>query len=141
MQLLMTDYEHISDMTDKELCIKVAEFANWTCVVEENGELTGFVPTGKSPAELRSTGLAGYGSDGYRAILPCYIDDLNAMHEAEKIFVKFDGCVWGKDWDLYCDNLAKVCFMSEPTNCLCRATAKQRAIAFVMTMDIIKNNS
>ena len=135
------NYEHIIDMADGEICIKVAEFSNWTCVAEENGQLTGFVPSGKSPATLRSPGMAGYGSDGYRAILPNYLDDLNAMHEVEKIFVKHDGCAWGDDWELYCDNLGKVCFMSEPTNCLCRATAKQRAIAFVMTMDIIKNNN
>jgi hypothetical protein len=73
--------------------------------------------------------------------LPRYIYDLNLMHEVEKVFVKHDGCVWGDDWELYCQNLEKVCFMSESTNCLCRATAKQRAEAFIITMEFLKNDN
>ena len=67
-----------------------------------------------------------------------YYNNLNLMHEAEEVFVQHDGCVWGKDWDKYCKELANVCFMAEPANCLCRATAAQRAEAFLKVFNLWK---
>jgi hypothetical protein len=133
-------------MADNELRTKVAEFSGlwhdcgrgvvWTggTTMDYDDEPYAYECLSGIPHQLFLKGAK------CRKELPYYENDLNAMHEVEKIFVKHDGCAWGDDWELYCDNLGKVCFMSEPTNCLCRATAKQRAIAFVMTMDIIKNN-
>jgi hypothetical protein len=67
--------------------------------------------------------------------LPDYLCDLNAMHEAEKVFIQGDGCVWGESWEKYCNHLAGTVFLADPVNCLMRATAAQRAEAFCLTLE------
>ncbi len=72
-------------------------------------------------------------------ILPDYLNDLNAMHEAEKILTP-------KQWNTYTVNLARTiaeCHdanikVSVPTNVLLSATAAQRAEAFLRTLGLWK---
>ena len=57
--------------------------------------------------------------------LPDYCNDLNAMHEAEKIF----------DNALYCRYIDELCTQAiKGKNCMYLATAAQRAEAFVRTI-------
>jgi hypothetical protein len=60
--------------------------------------------------------------------IPDYLNDLNAMHEAEKIAFK-NGIIWGR----YFDELLIVC---GEKNDVATATAAQRAEAFLKTLNL-----
>lgn len=68
--------------------------------------------------------------------LPDYLNDLNAMHEAEKVLnPPASGCLTdasthSKEWLEYSNQLAWVC----PMGTWIRATAAQRAEAFLRTL-------
>ena len=121
----MTHEEWIK-LTPDEQRIKVAELCGWVAHIDDFDKECVCVwwsnPLGNKAV------APGVGH------LPDYLNDLNAMHEAESLFVQHDGCVWGDDWERYCKELSKICTLAEPANCLMRATAAQRAEAFVLTM-------
>lgn len=114
-------FESYDRLFESEKRIYVAELCGWTNIFWDGDDWVG-TPLNKI-----------YTLSGREPSIPDYLNDLNAMHEAEKIFIQEDGCVWGKDWETYCKHLEKICFLAEPTNCLMRATASQRAKAFVLT--------
>jgi hypothetical protein len=69
--------------------------------------------------------------------LPDYLNDLNAMHEAEKML---EG---GRTWNRYTDELGKACYYNPSVHCLrslaniiVSATAAQRAEAFLRTLNL-----
>jgi len=63
---------------------------------------------------------------GTSACLPDYLNDLNAMHEAEKVLTD-------KQWEEYGDYLEK---MINPVKGCLHATAAQRAEAFLRTLNL-----
>ena len=120
-------------MTPEAQRIAIAEARGWLVFtrVAENGESHGFPPKGWKP----TTKCSAYQSNRLAYYLPDYLNDLNAMHEAENIFgttiektaymenILFtmntdpagDGS-WHEQWDV------------------CHATAAQRAEAFLCTI-------
>ena len=63
------------------------------------------------------------------AQLPDYINDLNAMHEAEKMFRNA----------IYCRYISELCDLAiKENNCMYMATAAQRAEAFLKTLNLWK---
>ena len=67
--------------------------------------------------------------------IPDYLNDLNAMHEAEKVLDGLD--CFPNPRLVYYDNLRDVCRNPEPTNCW-SASAAQRAEAFLKTLGLWK---
>ena len=104
--------------------IKIAEICGWKFIkIKNEFRYVAIAPDGR----------VFHANFGDVSFLPDYLTDLNAMHAAEEKFVQHDGCVWGQEWEEYCKHLADICFMTEPANCLARATAPQRAEAFLRT--------
>lgn len=77
--------------------------------------------------------------DQYRA--PDYLNDLNAMHEAEKVLD--DGVLWkgylNRLWDVVCPQFEQMSGLNAAIGLLLvHATAKQRAEAFLKTLNLWK---
>jgi hypothetical protein len=89
-------------MTDKQINIAIAKACGW---------------------EEESFGPSWYESSSK---MPDYCNDLNAMHEAEKIF----------DHALYCRYINELCDITiKGNNSMYMATASQRAEAFLKTIN------
>lgn len=73
--------------------------------------------------------------------LPDYLNDLNAMHEAEKMLQTPTGNYLCKTWWNYRSNLIDICERdSEEQGCKhLSATAAQRAEAFLKTLNLWTN--
>jgi hypothetical protein len=100
-------------MTDEQINAAIAEACGWTNIcncVYRHRKLWGYPPL-----------KAGQGGNAFK-MLPNYCADLNAMHEAEKVF----DCP-----ELYDGNLIKVCGGAQY---IWHATARQRAEAFLRTL-------
>ena len=101
-------------MTDEQINGAIAKACGWKAVCVEFGRIQAF----DNGAELRPD-------------LPDYCNDLNAMHEAEKMLKGYEQIatyVWhlenrSGDWSTYEHLMAT------------HATARQRAEAFLRTMD------
>ena len=107
-------------LTEEEQRIKVAELCGWVY----DGKRV--AATGR-PAEsiwMRE------GKWGRMFEMPDYIYDLNAMHEAEDLVFAHIHSEVGEQYSL---KLVEICAGSERESI--RATAAQRAEAFVLTMD------
>jgi hypothetical protein len=103
--------------------IAIAEACGWTRIEGNHGFASN--PTGIDP------------SDELRDDVPDYLNDLNAMHEAEKML---EGA---KNWNCYTDILGKLCHyipeihgLRSFVNIIVSATAAQRAEAFVKTLGL-----
>lgn len=108
-------------MTAEEQRIAIAEACGWTEIIPHMGEYVGRL-----------------GNHSYGKRIPDYLNDLNAMHEAERVLIKS-----GK-WEAYKIEIWKI-FTSSPqfvereTGKLygaddIHATAAQRAEAFLRTL-------
>lgn len=107
-------------MTPEEQCIAIAEACGWTYLKTElgtywwNDELNKTLPPD---------------DDGFRPC-PDYLNDLNAMHEAETVMTD-------QQRTSYLDKLYEVCnphsMLNDDWNLTC-ATACQRAEAFIRTI-------
>ena len=64
----------------------------------------------------------GYTLSQFTEQVPDYLNDLNAMHEAEKVLTTFD------EWDIYC------VYLGDTQPSCAKATARQRAEAFLRTL-------
>lgn len=71
--------------------------------------------------------LAGTDTGGYRALVPDYLNDLNAMHEAEKVLAD-------NQWTDYANALTDLAPCSRRG--MISATAAQRAEAFLKTLNL-----
>ena len=100
--------EEWAELSDREKRIKIAELCGWQCNHSDVGML---IPPGKNSLD------DAVGFD----ILPDYLNDLNAMHEAEKM-------IKGKMIHHYLEALEEYVYPA-------MATAAQRAEAFALTMD------
>jgi len=107
-------------MTDEQMRIAIAEACGWK------------VPNGCTNYRVRPEGSRVF----FNPLtdddpLPDYLNDLNAMHEAEKTLLKIDGCQ--AHWETYSNILtAKLGCVD-----IFHATARQRAEAFLKTKGII----
>ena len=108
-------------MTSAQQRIAIAEACGWTEISDWGaGGINGKHPT-----------------EPWVEVIPDYLNDLNAMHEAEKM-------LWGMDWSnryAFNDNLANI-LKGRTVNrndwdaeTLLDATAAQRAEAFLRTID------
>jgi hypothetical protein len=99
-------------MTDEKINIAIAEACGWT----------GFNPD-NIPDCLQYTARSPSGKWG---LIPDYCNDLNAMHEAEKVFTTA----------LYCRYINELCDLTiKGNNSMYMATARQRAEAFLRTIN------
>lgn len=118
-----------SEMTDDELRIKVAELCGW----ERGPKVSSWIGVANSCWHRKSE------QDGWQDNPPDYPQDLNACHEMEEHIPE-------NKWFEWCGNMAKVCGVERESSDMTigeivhrtfstnRATARQRAEAFVMTM-------
>jgi len=101
-------------MTDEQINIAVAEVCGFLRPRYSNGVLVAYAHTSPDGGFFGTTGV------------PDYINDLNAMHEAEKIF----------DHALYCRYINELCDITiKGNNSMYMATARQRAEAFLKTLN------
>ena len=120
-------------MKPEQQRIAIAEACGWR--IESDGACTFVYP----PNEKMGT---GYRMNDIRhpkiiRLLPDYINDLNAMHEAER-FLDYDQC------EQYASDLWDIIMCAEesmenppPSNFACiHATAAQRAEAFLKTLNL-----
>jgi hypothetical protein len=97
-------------MEDEQINIAIAEVCGWIIIKACDGSLIGKLKNEQGPMEE----------------IPDYCNDLNAMHEAEKIF----------DAALYCRYINELCDLTiKGKNCMYMATARQRAEAFLRTIN------
>lgn len=99
-------------MTDEQMRIKIAEACGW-------------IHHHMRPSETERLQKKWY----YLSDLPNYLNDLNAMHEAERMLPV-------AQWDRYTQWLGE---LAKGTRrfVVCHATARQRAEAFLKTKGII----
>jgi hypothetical protein len=99
-------------MTDEQINIAIAEACGYKNVT-----------IGVTEGTIRV--VVGYKHHTFDEEIPDYCNDLNAMHEAEKIF----------DAALYCRYINELCDLTiKGKNCMYMATARQRAEAFLKTI-------
>jgi len=116
--------EQWAKLTPEEQRIKVAELCGWSDIWYSHEQGQPF-------------GLTGYYKETklYRRLVPHYLNDLNAMHEAEKLLFTEAGTEHLEyefaDWlgEIVPDKPTDI------THWMVHATAAQRAEAFVLTMD------
>ncbi len=103
-------------MTNEQINIAIAEACGWDFDPTECAEWGSRQSWCKSP----------HGKVVFRHNIPDYCNDLNAMHEAEKIF----------DHALYCRYINELCDITiKGNNSMYMATAVQRAEAFLRTIN------
>lgn len=116
------------ELTPVQQRIKVAELCEWTDVrvAISWGGVPGVI--GTCPPEYRSPLVWQYHGNPYNNLTPDYLNDLNAMHEAEETL----------DRDMLGEYLAYLMKAQGETVISWRlpfATAAQRAEAFVLTLE------
>jgi len=95
-------------MTNEQINIAIAEACGWKYEKNETHAPDGSFWWSKEPE------------------IPDYCNDLNAMHEAEKVF----------DTALYCRYINELCDLTiKGNNSMYMATARQRAEAFLKTIN------
>ncbi len=110
-------------MTPEQQRIAIAEACGWTIAANDSEFVLYWHP---SKSEMvRYPDKAEYNQ------LPNYLNDLNAMHEAEKVLSRGDGYYQRGGYGLYKTALAEVCDEQHPID----ATAAQRAEAFLRTLN------
>jgi len=98
-------------MNDSEMQIAIAEACGWK--LHPKNDYIVIPPNSPNSVQPRHT-------------LPDYLNDLNAMHEAEKSLLETE------DWICYHDELRDMIFP------VWHATARQRAEAFLKTLNLWK---
>jgi hypothetical protein len=104
-------------MTDEQINIAIADACGWDMDPEEAHKWESRGRWVKSPR----------GQMKFRHAIPDYCNDLNAMHEAEKVF---------NSWSFwhYADILNRLVPANMGKDSYIRATARQRAEAFLRTL-------
>jgi hypothetical protein len=112
-------------MTEEQINIAIAEACGWSCIKERTEEHVDL----DSRTVTHITGISGY-PKGWDSLnyLPDYVNDLNAMHEAEKSLKYDPENTWlTGGYSLYVQAL--------PYGNEIRATSRQRAEAFLRALD------
>jgi hypothetical protein len=117
-------------MTNEEIRIKVAEACGWKSPFNEREWLHGSGPEGEDVYGK----FVGTDPCGDREQVPNYPFDLNACHEMEKVFIGADK---SPNYSQYRQQLYKVC--NNSPELAIRATARQRAEAFLRTLNLWKD--
>lgn len=111
-------------MTDEEINVAIAEACGWRNV----RELDDIYPDGSVAAGIWRQGADP--ADSQERAIPDYCNDLNAMHEAEKVLSAAQRYAnlrnLSQDWRSWNDGTAYLA--------ICYATARQRAEAFLRTI-------
>ena len=107
-------------LTDKQIVIKIAEFCGWEHHPEQGEVACWCRPGHRLPGNRDFISEMG---------LPSYLDNLNAMHEAEKELSNMQGIKYRLLLSANSDENPKEFLTVEAA--MCHATARQRAIAFV----------
>jgi hypothetical protein len=117
-------------MTDQELRIKVAELVGLTDI------RMGMYEECEHCSPLQET-LICTDSVGYRIPVPAYEEDLNAMHEAEEQSTIFQSWRDTERWLRFLSlaTIGRACESEPDCAFVLRATARQRAEAFVKAME------
>jgi len=103
-------------MDKNKQIIAIAEYCGWQQVMELHGYIKGIRPPTR----------------GWITV-PDYLNDLNAMHNAEKHLLNREG----DDWGIYCDNLMDIIVSAagySAADLYCHASAATRAEAFLKTI-------
>jgi hypothetical protein len=110
-------------MTDQEINAAIAEWCGWQDIYAVNNKLCGLPPHGYFKASEMM----------YHTDIPDYLNDLNAMHKAEDTLTP-------DQLTEYCNRLtAPVSAVGIPHKSKgIRATARQRAEAFLRTLNLYK---
>lgn len=114
-------------MTPEQQRIAIAEACGWKGISPEY--LTGYAPWRQSPYSQRVMGdLDSLPLDP----LPDYLNDLNAMHEAEQVLIN------SSRYHIYCNWLDQLVGSRHHPHKACSksATAAQRAEAFLRTLNL-----
>ena len=111
-------------MNPEQQCIAIAEACGWTAKEDKDGFWRAVDPSGNMTHKLWISE-----SNVWSAGIPDYLEDLNAMHEAEKTLTK-------KQLQTYLDILADAPreSMYQTWSTSVFATAAQRAEAFLRTI-------
>lgn len=104
-------------MTDEQINIEIAKALGWRDVRPN----AGWIPDGVKPGFPECANPA-------RFEIPDYTLDLNSMHEAEKLLNE-------DQWSEYGDQIE---MMKNPVKGWLHATARQKAEAFLKTLDLWK---
>lgn len=110
-------------MNKEKQRIKIAEACGWS-----NLQYSDYKPLGKAQ-------LVGRHPDGSKQNLlrvPDYLNDLNAMHEAEKVLSRGKNYNQFGGFGFYLKTLGQICYEA---SCV-YATAAQRAEAFLKTLNL-----
>jgi hypothetical protein len=115
-------------MTDRQINLAIAKACGWTDI-RDSGVWHNFAPWGlppqvKSPKETSSDCIS------VPNFVPNYCNDLNAMHEAEKVLMLNDNWRMGE----YEARLFNSVEEMNNVNLCFHATARQRAEAFLRTL-------
>ena len=102
-------------MTDEQINAAIAEACGWECIVPD----------------VWHHGPVGYskGIPDVRTKIPDYCNDLNAMHEAEKVLAPKNWNNFSENWHNYYMHLR-----GGDADRAIHATARQRAEAFLRTL-------
>ena len=108
-------------MTDEQINIAIAEACGWQIIPE-------YYHGDDQPPEYTTVTPHGERLCGY---YPDYCNDLNAMHEAEMSLPVegFNGQEWDRSRSEFREWLRLICLQP------CHATARERAEAFLRTVD------
>jgi hypothetical protein len=112
-------------MSDEQINIAIAEACGWTkCEHVASINLTKGIPPANNPPK--------YGTyENGMAQLPDYLNDLNAMHSAEKALTEHQWDEYERVLRLVCDGCS---YYEGAGKELLNATAAQRAEAFLRTL-------
>lgn len=105
--------------------IAIAELCGWYIITDDEDEVAGAVWSLRAPSDTTHYPWHRYGADCWLDG-PDYLNDLNAMHEAEKTLSSGQR-------QAYALHLARLCDRST-----WHAIAAQRAEAFLRTLDLWK---
>lgn len=130
--------EQWKQMTPEQQRIKVAELAGWRDVRVRVGLISGY------PEDRTVVGIppekVGINNRGYREEVPDFLNDLNAVHEAEKLLDynnldQIGDYMAHLTYAMSAFNMSWMLTFDKANWMLTFATAAQRAEAFVLTMD------
>jgi len=116
-------------MNKEKQRIAIAEACGWKVIPKEDGILLGLYRPNENKSICSSNtrrGLAGF--------TPDYLNDLNAMHEAEKLLTGYDSATGDSQYGRYITGLQQI----TNWNRVPCATAAQRAEALLKTLNLWK---
>lgn len=125
-------------MKEQEINIAIAELLNWKHVGVSLAGLGGYPPNSAAyvgpdePEDWRLRDGKPEGKRYYR--IPNYYNDLNAIHEAEKVLVGYPTDVYCTQYGAYLRILAEIC--ENRHYAVYASTSQQRCEALLKTLNL-----